>query len=812
MIKRILALLVVFACALAMILALGATAASVANAQEGQEGGDAESAREADRARAAEAAPAAAAPHFALLPTGLVTAPLFVGVDEPALPSYRIDPDTNMAFPAFSGGDIWAAAYLPAGDQVYFTSGSTMHVWVVGSGTFTTLGPILSSNDGASLVIEGMGYADGTLYGSRTGNTVANPEGLYAIDPATLSATLVTTYSVPTLETTLSGLDADPATGLVYATNDASALRGLVQIDLDGTVTLLAPYPANETDIDGLAVGDGKAFLITDESGAFYIFDLGVMTYTGVLSSPWPTSEIFAAGAWLEVEPQPRSEEIEPNDVFTDANPLFVPGPVEVSANITPAGDIDWFSLEATAGNLLFSAVRTGESPIGQQDSQLRAYDSDGATELEFDDDDGDDGGLGATLASVIAGLSLSETETIYLRVNEFQDDDPITPYKLYAQLHDPAGMLFETEPNDTSTTANALPNSALVSGTIDIAENDDWYSVPLIEGETLFAALDGDPGRPPNSGTDFNLSLYAPDGTTLIWLANDFGGDSLTNPPAEAGTYEAPADGVYYLLVEGAGTAVGDYLLSVGALPSVIPPTNPEIELAKTVGEDPSACATTDLISVGAGTEVTYCFEVFNTGNVTFTEHDLVDSELGAILTDFPFILAPAASTFVTQSAVITETTVNTATWTATDGVETAEDSDTATVLIAVDDPLVCNGDPVGFDVGIPLDWASINNAPGNPVFWANLLTCEEGGNYTGGAGDVACASSDLQGGGSGLYDTELRSNPFDLTGGVNTISLDYLANYANFGGVDFLDLDISADGGVSWTNLLSWNEDHGS
>jgi hypothetical protein len=77
-------------------------------------------------------------------------------------------------------------------------------------------------------------------------------------------------------------------------------MRGLVQIDPDGTVTLLAPYPEGQTDIDGLAVGDdGRAYLVTDEPGSIYVFDFATMTYTTPIGNPWTSSEIFSAGAWV---------------------------------------------------------------------------------------------------------------------------------------------------------------------------------------------------------------------------------------------------------------------------------------------------------------------------------------------------------------------------------------------------------------------------------------------------------------------------------------------------------------------------------
>jgi hypothetical protein len=43
-----------------------------------------------------------------------------------------------------------------------------------------------------------------------------------------------------------------------------------------------------------------------------------------------------------------------------------------------------------------------------------------------------------------------------------------------------------------------------------------------------------------------------------------------------------------------------------------------------------------------------------------------------------------------------------------------------------------------------------------------------------------------------------------------ANSASVNYLVDFQVFSGTEFLNLDISTDGGNSWTNLLSWNEDH--
>ncbi len=93
----------------------------------------------------------------------------------------------------------------------------------------------------------------------------------------------------------------------------------------------------------------------------------------------------------------------------------------------------------------------------------------------------------------------------------------------------------------------------------------------------------------------------------------------------------------------------------------------NAAISLVETVGDDPGTCAVTDEITLPpGGGPVTYCYTVANTGDVTFFFHTLTDSELGLIVNDFPHMLSPGASAFITQTVLIATNTVNVATWTA--------------------------------------------------------------------------------------------------------------------------------------------------
>ena len=119
--------------------------------------------------------------------------------------------------------------------------------------------------------------------------------------------------------------------------------------------------------------------------------------------------------------------------------------------------------------------------------------------------------------------------------------------------------------------------------------------------------------------------------------------------------------------------------------------PAAASIVITKTVGTTPGVCATTDEITVTAGTTVYYCYEVANTGNLTLNLHDLADSELGTIFSGLSYALAPGGSVNTIAagleiSATIGATTVNDALWTAYNvgpiDVVTATATATVTVL----------------------------------------------------------------------------------------------------------------------------------
>lgn len=223
-----------------------------------------------------------------------VTHPLFIGVDDVTVPAYVGNVTTNDWQQAFIGAQVWGAAFDVANNKIYFNNGSTLYEWPVG-GTITELGTITDTS-GATQSIVGLAFYNGELYGMKN---IAN-EAIYKINTSTRVATVYIDYTDADFD--LGGLAIDPNTGIIYATNDDTTPfgSGLYRINTDGSGTFIAAYPTGQTDIDGLAVSNtGIAYLIIDEPGSIYVYDLGSNTYLTPLNNPWTTAEVFSGGTWI---------------------------------------------------------------------------------------------------------------------------------------------------------------------------------------------------------------------------------------------------------------------------------------------------------------------------------------------------------------------------------------------------------------------------------------------------------------------------------------------------------------------------------
>ncbi|MCB8967037.1 MAG: DUF4397 domain-containing protein [Ardenticatenaceae bacterium] len=281
---------------LAVLMALLLLLPVVVLAQQGKivEPDSAETLLEQARARAAERETAVSPSSFTSFFPQAVEYPLLVGVDNTAVPVYQIDPVTNNTVQAFTNAEVWGAAFDEVNNRLFFNSGSTLYEWPIG-GAVNQLGTIVDTG-GVAQAIVGLAFHNGTLYGTKN---IAN-EAVYIIDPTTLVATVYIDYVDADYD--FGGLAVNPATGELYATNDDAAPfgSGLFRINLDGTATQVAPYPAGQTDIDGLTIGDdGYAYLVIDEPGFIYVYDFAAGAYTTPLTNPWSTAELFSGGAWI---------------------------------------------------------------------------------------------------------------------------------------------------------------------------------------------------------------------------------------------------------------------------------------------------------------------------------------------------------------------------------------------------------------------------------------------------------------------------------------------------------------------------------
>ncbi len=226
-----------------------------------------------------------------------ITGQLFVGTAlNPTGSSndiFLIDPETDTSTNA-AAGNVWGATVDFANGRVLFTSsaGSSNgdQLWEVPleGGAPTSLGTIIDSGDDLPQRIDGLAISNGTLYGSYAGSTAE--DGLWEIDMDTLVAT-----SIATWPDSISGIDADSATGTIYGVNDTTL--ELVTIETNGTITPVAAYPDGFSDIDGLAVGRGFAYLVTAAPGDFPVYDLVNDVYVTSLTSPFTAIDTFSGAA-----------------------------------------------------------------------------------------------------------------------------------------------------------------------------------------------------------------------------------------------------------------------------------------------------------------------------------------------------------------------------------------------------------------------------------------------------------------------------------------------------------------------------------
>ncbi len=258
--------------------------------------------------------------------------------------------------------------------------------------------------------------------------------------------------------------------------------------------------------------------------------------------------------------------EVEPNGTFGTATPI-AGASARIRGNVYPNADVDFYSFSGTTGDRIFAAVMTSSSSNNSTDSILDLIAPDGTTIIETDLDDGSFG----SLSSSIAGRTLTATGTHFLRVRHNSATAQLRPYDLHFRRQTGAPVA-EVEANDTPGTAQPLPASGWISGSTSSTADQDFYSVALAAGDTVFLSLDLDPER---DTVEWNgrvgFALFGT-GSTQILVTSDAG---TATPDSEAMFFTVKTAGTYFVHVSvQTGALFGTYQLSTAVFPQVSPGT----------------------------------------------------------------------------------------------------------------------------------------------------------------------------------------------------------------------------------------------
>jgi len=247
---------------------------------------------------------------------------------------------------------------------------------------------------------------------------------------------------------------------------------------------------------------------------------------------------------------------------------LLQEGSAVVVGALPAAGDLDFFSFTVAAGSRVWAYADTGGTVnpgSTSTDTILTLFNTDGSSEIETDDDDGTGNGLDGTVESVrsseIAGRLLPGAGTFFLKVEEFGNNDVLSPYRLYVVITTAAGA-SETEPNETTATANTLLPIGAAGGLMNgsaAGADVDIYRLALQAGDVATLHLDENPTRN-GVNSRCRLGLLDPASADILVTADNFGSGTSA---AESLSFRATSSGVFFVrVVQATAVPDSDYLL----------------------------------------------------------------------------------------------------------------------------------------------------------------------------------------------------------------------------------------------------------
>lgn len=233
-----------------------------------------------------------------------------------------------------------------------------------------------------------------------------------------------------------------------------------------------------------------------------------------------------------------------------------------ITGTIDFADDADWYAISLSAGVQYTIDLEGSPTERGTlSDTFLSVYNADGQLV-----DSNDDGGTGYNSNLV---LSPDAAGTYYISAQAYGDNTGTYLLSVAAGDADVPGGVSSDE---------IITSGGVVSGSVDVSQDEDWYAIALEAGQQYLFDLKG---AESGVGTlsDPYLRLYDASGVQLDYDDDDGAGyeSSLS--------YTASSSGTYYISAGGYGSSTGSYQLSASGVQSVS--INTSGELAGGTDED---------------------------------------------------------------------------------------------------------------------------------------------------------------------------------------------------------------------------------
>ncbi|GJQ30063.1 MAG: hypothetical protein HBSAPP03_19470 [Phycisphaerae bacterium] len=336
----------------------------------------------------------------------------------------------------------WGAAADDVNGILYWNNGSTLYKAAYDMNN--PMVPITMTTSAGAPTGLAFDSALGALYGRTSAGFVQY--NLTTGAPTTVYAITAQDFG---------GFEYDAGTDAFYGLNDSTSTtalpggRGLYRIDkpiTSPTFTELADYPGGDTDIDGLGAGNGKLYLVNDNSTAnqgIYVWNLAAGQFETSLPNPFTaTTGIFSGGAWAPgLLIPPTGADLTITNVSNPSTLVIPPG-----GNVTYVVTVRNNGPEAATG-----VVMTDTLPAG----------------MTFISVDGGASESGGIVTANIGGMASGETRVFNVVVTT----NTIGSYQNSASV---TGTSTDNNPNNNAANANTTVRAPMADLAVNITDPAD--------------------------------------------------------------------------------------------------------------------------------------------------------------------------------------------------------------------------------------------------------------------------------------------------------------------------------------------------